>query len=84
MYSFWLTSLSSNKLNSKLNLWFIDNIRLFNILSSSMLSYLIYSINSPRLNYIKTFRQALNFDYVLYYFWLILLLLLLSTYLISV
>jgi len=84
MYSFWLTSLSSNKLNSKLNLWFIDNIRLFNILSSSMLSYLIYSINSPRLNYIKTFRQTLNFDYVLYYFWLILLLLLLSTYLISV
>lgn len=62
MYTFWLKSKNSNNELIKLNLWSIDNIRLFKILSSTNLSYIIYNLNHASVKTIKTVRSNYSLE----------------------
>lgn len=67
MYTFWTKSFTNSTLKSKLNVWYMSDIRSFNILSSSNLSYLITTLNKPKLNIIKTHKSSKNLDYFIIY-----------------
>lgn len=67
MYTFWTKSFTNNTLKSKLNLWYLSDIRSFNVMSSANLSYIITTLSGPKLNTIKTFRSSKNLNYFIYY-----------------
>jgi hypothetical protein len=70
MYTFWLKNNISNTTSLKLNVWSIDSIRVFNILASSELTYLIYNLNTPKLQTIKTVRYSYSFESIVTLFML--------------
>lgn len=84
MYGFWLNRLSNNTLGYKLNIWYISNVRSFNILSTSTLNFMIYSLNSPKVKYIKTIRSNVNFDYIIYFLISLVLVALLISYIFAI
>lgn len=62
MYTFWLKSKNSNNELLKINLWSLDNIRLFKILSSTNLSYIIYNLNHASIKTVKTVRTNYSLE----------------------
>ena len=62
IYTYWLNHNNNNTLKSKINLWYLKDIRSFNVMSSSNLSYLVSSLNAPKIKLIKTVRANTSFD----------------------
>jgi len=71
MYTFWLNSKNSNSDLIKLNLWSIDKIRLFKVLSSINLSYVIYNLNHASIKTVKTTRTNYSLESLLNLFLLL-------------
>lgn len=79
MYTYWLNYKTRNIIISKLNLWYLNTIRQYQLLNIADLLLLISNLQSPTTIRIKTAKPYYNF-YTLYTQLLALLLILIIIY----
>jgi len=79
MYTYWLNYKAKNTVISKLNLWYLNTIRQYQLLNLADLLLLISNLQSPTAIRIKTIKSYYNF-YTLYVQLLTLLLIFIVSY----
>lgn len=84
MYTYWLNNKSRSSVNINLNLWLLNSIRQYAILSTTTLSYFISSLNGLQLINLKTTKTYYDFLVIFKFFSSILLLIILVLGVISV
>jgi len=72
MYTYWLNNKNRASTNINLNLWLLNSIRQYAILSTTVLSYFISSINGLKLINLKTTKTYYDFLVVFKFFSVIL------------
>jgi hypothetical protein len=72
MYTYWLHNKSRMSTNVNLNLWFLNSIRQYAILSTTTLSYFISSLSGLKLVNIKTTKTYYDFLIVFRLFFIVL------------
>jgi len=73
MYTYWLKNRNRASTNINLNLWLLNSIRQYAILSTTTLSYFISSINGLKLINLKTTKTYYDFLVVFKFLSLVLL-----------
>lgn len=61
MYTYWLNNKSRSSVNINLNLWLLNSIRQYAIISTTTLSYFISSLSGLKLVNLKTVKTYYDF-----------------------
>lgn len=80
MYTFWLNNKSRASYDININLWFLNSIRQYLVLSASQISYFVSSLDSLKLLNLKTTKTY--YDFLVVYKFLFLLLFVAAAFLV--
>jgi hypothetical protein len=68
MYNYWLNNKSRASVNVNLNLWLLNSVRQYAILSTTTLSYFISSLDGLKLINLKTTKTYYDFLVIFKFF----------------